>query len=245
MRKKYSISLVTFAYNEEDLLENFICDSINKISRITDDFEIILVNDGSADKTEEIALNLANKFSLLKYIKLPENKGVGFALIEGLKYISKDIVFWNDVDAHFNADDLPQVLKCFDEGADIVLGNKINKRYNFLNIRSIMSFINFYLIKLLFLSPLNEFQFVQFYKREIFDKLNIQSRSTFIISEILFKSQYLGYKIKELPLIEYSGTHKKASGGKCLKKKIINQSVKDIWKFWFKWNVLRMRKSTL
>ena len=83
--KPYSLSLVSAVFNEEILLEKFIRTSINDLRRVSDDFEIVLVDDGSTDRSQEIEKNLMKEFPQIKLITLGRNYGLGYAYAVGFK----------------------------------------------------------------------------------------------------------------------------------------------------------------
>ena len=72
----YRLSMVVAAYNEEELLEDFIRKSMRDLAKVSDDFEIVLVNDGSTDTTLDIARRLAEEFPELKLINLEKKAAI-------------------------------------------------------------------------------------------------------------------------------------------------------------------------
>ncbi|KKS34886.1 MAG: Glycosyltransferase [Parcubacteria group bacterium GW2011_GWC2_42_12] len=234
MENKYSLSLVIPAFNEEELLAGIIRESAVELSKVSDDFEIILVNDGSTDRTGQIAQKLAEEFKFLKIVNLEKNRGVGEATIAGLLAAQKEIIFNNTVDAFFNIKELPRFLPYF-ASYDIVSGYRTNLKSNSI-YGKILTIGNFRLIKFLFPRPkLRAYQTVQFIKNEVIKKIKIEAETTFIAPEILIKADHFGYKIKELGT-EYQ--KRKAGEGKCGKPKFVIRSFYDILRCWFKWKIL-------
>ena len=232
--KKYSLSLVVPAYNEELLLEEFIEESVADLEKVSDDYEIILVNDGSTDNTLPIAEKLAQRYKCLKIINLEKNSGVGVATRIGLKAASKEIIFNNTVDGFFNTKELPRFLEPLAE-YDVVSGYRINLKSNSI-YGKILTVGNYYLIKMLFPVKLKAYQTVQFFKKPVLDKIVIEADTTFVAPELLIKAHYLGYQIKELGT-EYR--KRKKGKGKCGKPINVVKSFINITKYWFKWRVLR------
>ena len=234
MKKKPSFSLIVCAYNEGDILEGQIRQWVYGLQKFTDDFEIILVDDGSTDLSGEIADRLASEFCCLKVIHHNENLGVGHAAQTARQNVIKDYVFWNDVDGHFDINDLGQIIP-FLENYDIVAAFK----HNMINTKTpfcwLKSRVNYYLIKILFMSPIKDFQFVQFFPREFFcDGIFLKSHSSFIPAECLIKARCTGLTIKQVQ-IKYHSHHSKLRPSKCSNFKIIMQSIKDIFSFWLYW----------
>ena len=126
-----SLSMVVTAYNEEELLGSFIRKSMSDLAKVTSDFEIVLVNDGSTDNTLEIAQKLATEFSNLRVINLDRNLGTGRNYVPGFAAASKEIVFNNTVDAFFDTEDLPLLLEHLDD-YDVVSGYRSDLSANSL-----------------------------------------------------------------------------------------------------------------
>ena len=230
----YSLSMVVCAYNEEELIESFIRKSIKDLAQATNDFEIILVNDGSTDKTLSIAQKLAKEFKQLCLINLEENLGTGKNFIPGFAAASKEIVFNNTVDAVFNTEDLPLMLKYLDE-YDIVSGYRSDLSANSL-YQKILTLVNYWLIRFLFPLKLRAYQTIQFHRRAFLQNIKIEARSSFISPELLLKAHWQGKSIKEVEIKFYPRTAGQAKGGKF---KHIFRTFKDIMKFWFKWVILK------
>ncbi|MDI6591497.1 MAG: glycosyltransferase family 2 protein [Patescibacteria group bacterium] len=231
--RKYSLSMVVPAYNEEELLGSFIRKSMRDLAIVSNDFEIILVNDGSTDRTLEIASKLAQEYSNLKIINLEKNLGTGKSIIPGFAAASKEIVFNNTVDAFFNTEDLPLLLQYLDK-YDVVSGYRSDLSAHNL-YQKILTLGNYFLIRLLFGIPLKAYQTVQLHRRSFLQNITIEGKSSFISPELLYKSLKKGLKIKEVKIRYYPRLAGKAKGGH---PKNILRTAKDILKFWFLWKIL-------
>jgi len=109
---KYSISLFFPCYNEEANVETQTLKSIDVLSSVTDDYEVIIVNDGSKDRTREIADSLVQQYPTeVKVIHHPTNLGYGAALQSGFRAASKNLVFYTDGDGQFDISEMPALLK--------------------------------------------------------------------------------------------------------------------------------------
>lgn len=97
-----SLSVFFPAYNEQANLPTLIERTIEAISPLTDDYEIIIVNDGSRDQTGEVAEDLARKHPQVRAVHHDRNRGYGAALITGFANATKDIVFFSDSDNQFD-----------------------------------------------------------------------------------------------------------------------------------------------
>ncbi|MFH1453386.1 MAG: glycosyltransferase family 2 protein [Armatimonadota bacterium] len=231
--KKYSLSMVATAFNEEELIESFIEKSIKDLSRVSDDFEVVLVNDGSTDRTLPIAKSLAGKYPQLKIVNLEKNAGTGANYIPGFKAASKEIVFNNTVDAFFDTQDLPGILPYLDE-YDAVSGCRSDLKANNL-YQKMLTLINYYLIKVLFRVNLRAFQTLQFHRRSFFDEIEIEARSSFLSPELLLKALKSGRSLKEVEITFHPRKQGTPKGGKLSS---VVRSLKDVLGFWCKWKIL-------
>ena len=230
----HSLSMVAPAYNEEELLEEFVAKSVRDLSAVTPDFEIVLVNDGSTDRTMEIARRLARTVPQLKIVDLKRNVGNGANVMVGFRHATKEIVFNNTVDAFFNTEDLPWVMPYLDR-YDSVSGYRSDLSAN-NPYQKLLTLGNMTLIRLLFPLKLKAYQTVQFHRRTLFDDIQIEARSSFVSPELLIKAHATGRTIGEVQVVFHPRTKGTAKGGGL---KHVVRTFKDIFRFWFRWVVLR------
>jgi len=230
----YSLSMVVPAFNEEELLEEFVAKSVRDMSAVADDFEIVLVNDGSTDRTMEIARRLAMEVPQLKIVDLKRNLGNGANVMVGFRHATKEIVFNNTVDAFFNTEDLAWILPELDR-YDSISGYRSDLSAN-NPYQKMLTLGNKTLIRLLFPLKLKAYQTVQFHRRTLFDDIQIEARSSFVSPELLIKAHATGRTIGEVQVVFHPRTKGTAKGGGL---KHVIRTFKDIFRFWFKWVVLR------
>jgi len=92
------ISVIFPAYNEEENIEACIIIAYHLLSELVDDFEMIIVNDGSSDKTKQVVLELEKRFEKVRLISKDKNEGYGFALRDGFRSAKFDLLFFSDSD---------------------------------------------------------------------------------------------------------------------------------------------------
>lgn len=230
----YSFTMIVPAYNEEELLEFFVRKSVRDLSKGCKDFEILLVDDGSTDRTGVIADQLAEEFPQVRVLHLGRNYGVGYNFIESYGLATKDYIFWNTVDGFFDTADL-HVLARHLETHDIVSGYRTNlKANNFY--QKLLTLGNFYLVRILYSLNLKAFQTVQLHPRSYMHSIKIEGRSSFIAPELLYKAQALGLKIKEVPITFHPRQAGVAKGGK---PRFVMHSVRDVLKHFVLWRILK------
>jgi len=231
--KKPGISMWGWAYNEEELVEEFVKTSTADLERATNDYEIILVDDGSTDRTWEIMQRLVGQYPKLKIARHPENLRPGQCFHTCLKYATKDIVFWNTVDMFLDTKDIPKFLDALNY-ADMVQGVRTNLKANSV-YRKLTQIVNYRLIRILFGIPLAEFQNTKFFRLKFAKGITLESRSNFTNPEFAIKAHFLGLSIKEVPM-EFQPRKKGAA--KCGTPRYISETFGNIFFFWFKWIVL-------
>jgi len=236
----YSLSMAVPAYNEEVLVEGFLRKSAADLAAVANDWEIVLVDDGSTDRTLEIAERVAREIPQVKVIPLARNLGTGASVIPAFLNATKQIVFNNTVDAFFDTSELPRLVSHLEE-ADVVSGYRTDLKAN-NPYQKLLTFGNYFLIRLLFNMPLKAYQTLQFHRREFFHEIEIESRSSFLSPELLYKAKRLGKRVLEVPITFHPRKAGVAKGGKL---KHVFRSVTEILRFFFRWRVLgRIRLST-
>ncbi len=126
-----SLSVVMPAYNEEKVIEKVVRESAEILNNICKDWELIIVNDGSIDKTEEILKNLEKEIKKLKILSYYPNKGYANALREGFKTAKFDYIFYTDSDGQFDLSEIKNYFPLIYEN-DMVVGYRIKRNDPYL-----------------------------------------------------------------------------------------------------------------
>src|SRR5262245_7419195 len=117
------VSVVLPAYNEEAVIERTVRHVAQVLARLSDDFEIVVTNDGSADRTGAILAELASEPDLhLRVVTHAVNRGYGAALASGFDAARKELVFLTDGDKQFDVGELAGFLPAMDDQTDLVIG---------------------------------------------------------------------------------------------------------------------------
>lgn len=123
--KKQLISALIPAYNEEECIHELykrVSDVLSKLEKY--DYEILIINDGSKDKTLEILRDLNSKDKHLQYVNLARNYGKEIAMAAGLDYVKGDVVVILDADLQIPPEYIPEMLSYYEEGYDDVYGRR-------------------------------------------------------------------------------------------------------------------------
>ena len=131
MLARYSLSIVLPAYNEEQVILTTLSEVVSALTGWDANFEVIVVNDGSADATGELVASLAAHDPHVRLIAHATNLGYGAALISGFTAARNDLTFFMDADGQFTICDLPRLLARI-EGVDAVLGYRIQRQDSWL-----------------------------------------------------------------------------------------------------------------
>jgi len=208
MDKMTDISIIIPAYNEEERLSLFLDQVISYCRASEKAYEIIIVDDGSSDKTFEIAVSYKNKFPNLNVIKISENSGKGHAVKSGMLAASGNICLFMDADGSVTPEEIEKNLHYITEkNYDIFIGSRVlTDNEQILEVKWYRKLIgrvfNFFVHVILF----NNIQDTQcgfkIFRKEIIIPIFSRNylRGFGFDFEILYLACKMGYKIKEGPV---------------------------------------------
>src|SRR3982750_4633980 len=122
-----SLSVVFPAFNEEANIRAVVEDAYRNIWKFTPIFEIIVVNDGSKDRTGDICDRLVEEFPEVRVVHHPRNRGYGAALKSGIQSARHDLIFFTDADGQFDINEVAALLEDTD-AYDIVAGYRARRQ---------------------------------------------------------------------------------------------------------------------
>lgn len=226
MNKLSSISFFCPAYHDENNLPVLIPRVHEFLSEIASIFEIIIIEDGSPDKTGEVADRLANQYSYVRVVHHPKNTGYGATLRDGFKSARYDYVIYTDGDNQYDIRDIGPYLRLLSE-ADVLSGYAVKKAVTLK--RKIQSLVFNLLVNFLFLVDLRDINCsLKVYKRQVLSVISMRSNGAFIDAEMLVGAKRAGFKIVQFPVIHYERKSGVASGAKV---SVIADTIKDMLKF--------------
>jgi len=194
------VTILVPVYNEEKTLMSVL----SEIEKLQIDKEIIVINDGSTDGTKEILGSLQNKD--IRVIHHSENLGKGKAIQTGLRYSTGDVVAIQDADLEYRPSQIVELLKEFENpDVDAVYGSRFLKKNPNLYKRYLLGnkFLTF-LINLFYGSSYTDsYTCYKLIKRDVFQKLSLESSRFEIEAEISIKLKKIGARVLEIP-IDYS-----------------------------------------
>ncbi|MBI2028412.1 MAG: glycosyltransferase family 2 protein [Candidatus Levybacteria bacterium] len=193
---KGGLSVFLPTYNEEENIQKAVESIYNYIEKNILDFELIVVNDGSKDKTKDIVEKLKKKYKNLRLINHTKNMGYGRALRSGFENSRKKHIFYTDADNQFDISEIKKLIPLLKE-YDIVSGYRIKRRDPLMRI--IIADTYNLLIRILFNLKIRDVDAsFKIYKRRIFDNISLKSNTGLIDAEVLIKSLKNGYSIGQI-----------------------------------------------
>lgn len=198
-----SISAVFPAYNDGGTIASMIAAASIACREITDDFEIIVVNDGSADYTARMLVEMQNRYPELHVITHEINRGYGSALRSGFAAASKEWVFYTDGDSQYNPLELTLLAQAVYGGAQLVNGYKLSRNDSF--VRIMVGRVYHYFVKSLFDLHIRDVDCdFRLIPRVIFEQIELTSVSGAVCLELVKKIEDAGYIFAEVPVNHYS-----------------------------------------
>lgn len=224
-----SISVFFPAYNDGGTIPSMVLTALMTLRQMTDDFEVIVVNDGSSDYTAEVLEELVSRYAELHVIHHEQNRGYGGALRTGFASASKDLIFYTDGDAQYDPRELTRLYAAWSDDVDLVNGYKIS-RSDPLH-RTIIGRIYHWTVKLAFGLGLRDVDCdFRLMRRSIFDKIDLQSDSGVICVELMKKVQDAGFRITEVPVHHY---HRAYGKSQFFNYRRIWRTGKQLWALWW------------
>ncbi len=208
-RKAPHLSIVIPAYNETGNIEKVVKESYKEAKKITNNFEIIVCDDGSVDKTSEIVKAYQKKIPQLKLIANRSNQGLGPTLIRLFKTARGEFIQTLPGDCQMRAKELDRFYKAI-QNNDLVTGYRINRKDPFY--RLIVSKIYNLCAQILFRVKTHDIGTIKMIRRSALAKINPQTKTNFIEAELVIKAYQLGLRVVEVPINYYPREYGKATG---------------------------------
>jgi len=195
-----TISIFFPMYNEEANIHASVAAAHAVLSEVSSCYEIIIVDDGSSDRTGQIADELAAADTRVRCIHHGTNRGLGAAIRSGLAASRHEVVVYTDGDLPCDLNYIKQALPLLEE-ADIVIGYRTAKRRETL-LRTIYTRVYNFLIRRLFGIRVRDVNFAfKVFRRRAVDVLQLRSEGSFIDAEILAEAVRQGLRIAEIPVV--------------------------------------------
>lgn len=212
MKRSISLSIFFPAYNEEENIADSVREAQRVVRGITDRYEIIVVDDGSTDRTGAIVEEIARDNPRIRLVRHNPNQGYGAAVWSGIQAARYDWVFFTDADLQFKLDELAKLVEHVPE-YDVVLGCRSPRKDPYIRLINAKGW-----------NILNRFIFglkvkdidcaFKLFNRRLVASLPVKSRGAMMSAEMLIHLQKSGTVFKEVPVTHLPRTKGEATGAK-------------------------------
>jgi cellulose synthase/poly-beta-1,6-N-acetylglucosamine synthase-like glycosyltransferase len=205
-RRLSGISAFFPAYNDGGTIASMVVSTLMTLRDCADDFEVIVVDDGSSDYTGELLDELARIHApTLRVIHHGRNRGYGGALRSGFAAAAKEWIFYTDGDAQYDPRELRLLVSaCLerDEQVDVVNGYKISRSDPWYRLA--IGRLYHHVVKFMFGFKLRDVDCdFRLIRRAVFERIELRSDSGTICLELVKKLQDAGYRFAEVPVHHY------------------------------------------
>ena len=226
----HSLSVVLPAYNEEQVIAGTISDILSVLHNWIQDFEVIIVNDGSTDSTASIVSALAENDPHVRLISHPTNQGYGAALASGFAAATKELTFFMDSDGQFDIRDLSQFFSFIDT-YDAVIGYRINRQDSW--IRELNARGWKWLVRLVLGVHARDIDCAfKLLRTEFLHAHPLETLGAMINAELLFKLKQAGCTYKEVGVQHLPRRGGRATGAKL---SVIIRAFRELFTYAHKW----------
>lgn len=229
-QKIEKLSVFFPAYNEEKNIKKTVLLAKKVLSKVSKEWEILVINDGSSDKTGEVVEDLQKKDKRIKLVTHKQNKGYGSALKTGFKSAKYDWVVFADSDGQFDFSEIKKFIPKINE-SDLVLGYRL-KRADPL-IRKIYTWGWNLFPKIILGMRVKDYSCgFKMIKKCVFNKIQpLVGEEKVTQIEMLVKAQRKGFKITEVGVNHYPRKKGRATGASI---KVVLKSIVDLLNLWKK-----------
>jgi glycosyltransferase involved in cell wall biosynthesis len=195
------------AYNDAGTIASLVISAVKVAATLTDDYEVIVINDGSKDDTAQILDELARIYpDHVRIIHHQQNRGYGGALRTGFASATKEFVFYTDGDGQYDPSEVTALWSKMSDDVDWVNGWKISRSDPVHRI--VIGRVYHHFVKLLFSLKVRDVDCdFRLMRRRIFDVVRLEKNSGVICLEMMKKFQDAGFRVAEHPVHHYHRAH--------------------------------------
>ncbi|MBX3176878.1 MAG: glycosyltransferase family 2 protein [Candidatus Hydrogenedentes bacterium] len=203
------VSIFYPCYNDWGTMGSMVMLSRQTAERLDLDYDLTIVDDGSADQTQALLDEIEKTFPDVNIIRHEKNRGYGGALRSGFAAATGDWIFYTDGDAQYDVRELDRLVALAGDGVDVVQGYKIT-RHDPLH-RIVIGRIYHHIVKLAFGLKIRDVDCdFRLIRRTVFDTVALKSDSGVICAEMMVKIQRAGFRVVEAPVHHYERHHGKS-----------------------------------
>jgi len=233
-----SISAFFPCYNDEATIASMVNAAVKTIEEVGADGEVIVINDGSTDGSQEVLEDLSDSQPWLRIVVHEHNRGYGGALLSGFAAATKEWVFYTDGDAQYDATELAVLVDAASDDVDVVQGYKLQRGDN-LARRAIGRVYHRFVRALFGLNIRDTDCDFRLIRRALLERVDLVHSTGVICVEMVRKFQDAGARFVEVPVHHYPRTHGRSQ---FFRPSSVLRSLRDLAALWVRLVVLRQGK---
>jgi glycosyltransferase involved in cell wall biosynthesis len=234
---RLGISVFFPAFNDANSIEKLVTDALKILPVLAADYEVIVVNDGSVDNTQDVLDNLKRRFKKVSIVKHEKNKGYGAALRSGFEAARKELIFYTDGDGQYDVCEIANLVPLLTDGVDVINGYK-KRRTDKIN-RQISGGLYNQLAHFLFALPIRDVDCdFRLIRRSALSDLQLSSDSGSICVELVYKLHRAGAVFTEVGVNHYA---RQFGRSQFFTFSRVSKTLIDFFFLWLKLVVLRKK----
>lgn len=204
--QKPSLSIFFPCYNDEHSIGKLVEDAFSVAKKLADNYEVIVIDDGSTDKSRGTLKKLQKKYKNLKLVFHEKNQGYGGALISGFKTASKDLIFYTDGDGQYDVKELPLLYQLMTDDVNFVNGMKMARKDP--TYRIFLGNLYSFVVRWAFWLPVYDVDCdFRLIRANLVKKLDLKIKSGAICVELVKKAQNQGAVFRQVSVHHYERKH--------------------------------------
>jgi len=205
------LSVIVIAYNEEATLQGVVEQTIATADSMDIDYEVLLIDDASSDRTQDIAAGLASARPRVRHVRHRRNQGSGMAIRSGIAASRGERMIYVPADGQFDVREIRRFHEAA-QHADIVLGARESRSdYTLFRLASSRTFL--LMVRVLFGTDVQDVNWVHLWHRRVFDRCSVRSEGVFLLEEILVRAEREGFTVAEVDSAYRPRAGGQATGG--------------------------------
>jgi glycosyltransferase involved in cell wall biosynthesis len=223
------LTVVLPAYNEEANIGPMIEAALEVLPGLVDDYEVVVVDDGSRDATTMVAEDWVERhYPAVRLLKHEENQGYGVAIRTGFQHARGSLIFYTDADRQFDISELAYFLPLAEQH-DLVIGFRVY-RYDSA-IRSLVSWGYNRLVGVLFRVRVRDVDCsFKLLRREVLEKLQLQTDDFFVDTEIVAAARRWNFRIVQKGVRHYP----RVAGETTVQISDVSRTLRTIARMWLR-----------